>query len=113
MQLHDTIEHAESRAWNSQDSYTATGEHQGLLQAPPPPPHHAGWQSRSSSRAGCTRWETLPPPVSPPFYQNCDLVIQETCELGNRFIVHAYRYLYIVNSKGWLKFKAKLADRFY
>ena len=44
MQLHDTIEHAESRAWNSQDSYTATGEHQGLLQAPPPPPHHAGWQ---------------------------------------------------------------------
>ena len=55
MQLHDTIEHAESRAWNSQDSYTATGEHQGLLQAPPPPPHHAGWQSRSSSRAGCTR----------------------------------------------------------
>jgi hypothetical protein len=44
MQQHDTIEHVESRAWNSQDSYTATGEHQGLLQAPPPPPHHAGWQ---------------------------------------------------------------------
>ena len=28
MQLHDTIEQAESRAWNSQDSYTASGEHQ-------------------------------------------------------------------------------------
>ena len=47
-----------------------------------------------------------------PFHQNCDLVIQETCELGYRFIVHAYRYLYIVNSKGWLKFKAKLLTGF-
>lgn len=30
MQLYDTVQHAESRAWNSMDSYTASGDHKGF-----------------------------------------------------------------------------------